>query len=160
LECADAEVGSLAGSHRAPPDDDRGILQAIKAGDAGALGRLYRRHGAVVLALCRRILGDPTEAEDAALDSFVQLWDRADRYDPSRASPLTYLMTIARSRAIDRLRARRRGLIPVDWMDEALPVPGSSPPSAFDDALRAERRELLQAALRALAEDQRRAVEL
>jgi RNA polymerase sigma-70 factor (ECF subfamily) len=114
----------------------------------------------VVLALCRRILADPTEAEDAALDSFVQLWERSDRYDPSRASPLTYLLTIARSRAIDRLRARRRGLVPVDWTDETLPVPGSSPPSAYDAALETEQRERVQAALRALGERERRAVEL
>ncbi len=157
---ADAEVGSFVGSHMALPDDDRGTLQAIKAGDPRALGRLYRRYGATVLALCRRILGDPTEAEDAALDSFVQLWERSDRYDPSRASPLTYLMTIARSRAIDRLRARRRGPVPVDWADEAWPAAESSVRGPYDTALEAERRERMQAALRALGERERRAIEL
>jgi RNA polymerase sigma-70 factor (ECF subfamily) len=148
------------GSQTALPDDDRRTLQAIKAGDPGALERLYRRYGPAVLALCRRILGDPTEAEDAALDSFVQVWERSDRYDPSRASPLTYLMTIARSRAIDRLRARRRAPVPVDWTDEAWPAGESSRQDPYDAALAAERRERVQAALRALGERERRAVEL
>jgi RNA polymerase sigma-70 factor (ECF subfamily) len=113
-----------------------------------------------VVALCRRILGDPTEAEDAALDSFVQVWEKSDRYDPSRASPLTYLMTIARSRAIDRLRARRRRPVPVDWNDEAWPERESSQPVPYDAAVEAERRDRVQAALRALSERERRPIEL
>lgn len=157
---AGAEAGSFVSSQRIPPDDDRRMLQAIKAGDPGALARLYRRYGPAVLALCRRILGDPAEAEDATLDSFAQLWERSDRYDPARASPLSYLMTIARSRAIDRLRARRRGLVPVDWTDEILPSNVSSPPSAYDAAFEAELRERVQAALRVLSERERRAIEL
>ena len=157
-EGAEAEVSRFVGVM--PPDDDRGILQAIKAGDARALGRLYRRYGPSVVALCRRILGDPTEAEDAALDSFVQVWEQSDRYDPSRASPLTYLMTIARSRAIDRLRARRRRPVPVDWNDEAWPERESSHAGPYDAAVEAERRDRVQAALRALSERERRPIEL
>lgn len=154
-----AEVGCLS-SRSDLPGDDRRTLQAIKGGDARALASLYRRHGRAVLALCRRILGDADEAEEAALDSFAQIWERSDRYDPSRASPLTYMMTIARSRAIDRLRARRRGQLPVDWTDEVLPTLDPASASALDAALETERREQVQAALRALDERERRAIEL
>jgi RNA polymerase sigma-70 factor (ECF subfamily) len=159
-EGVEAEVGSFVCLQATPPRDDREILQAIKAGDARALGHLYSRYGPSVVALCRRILGDPTEAEDAALDSFVQVWEQSDRYDPSRASPLTYLMTIARSRAIDRLRARRRRPVPVDWNDEAWPERESSQPVPYDAAVEAERRDRVQAALRALSERERRPIEL
>src|SRR5258708_6205083 len=81
-------------------------MQAITAGDRSALERLYDRHSPLVLAVCRRVLKDAAEAEDVLTAVFFELWSRADRFDPSRGSPVTYLMTLARSRAIDRRRSR------------------------------------------------------
>jgi RNA polymerase sigma-70 factor (ECF subfamily) len=130
----------------------------MKSGDARALELFYARHAGAVLALCRRILGDSGEAEEATLDSFVQVWDRAASYDPRRASPVAYLMAVARSRAIDRLRARARRPHPIDWAGEA-PAPTGTP-DALDETLLAERRERMRAALGALAERERHLVEL
>ncbi len=145
-------------------DDDRKLIEAIKGGDPAALQALYDRRAGVVLALCRRILGD-IDSEEALLDTFVQLWEQADRYDAGRSSPLAYLMTIARSRAIDRLRARRRRpVVPLEGGDQALLDSLASvtrdDPSPLDDVLLAERRELVQGALRELPETQRQPVEL
>ena len=66
---------------------------------------LYDRHAPRVLAVCRRVLGDSGDAEDVVTDVFFELWNRAGRFDPDRGSPLTYLMTLSRSRAIDRKRS-------------------------------------------------------
>jgi RNA polymerase sigma-70 factor (ECF subfamily) len=143
---------------------DLRLMEAIKAGEAAALEALYERHGRVVLGLCRRILGDPRDAEEAMLDTFVQVWEQGDRYDPGRASPLSYLMTVARSRAIDRARVlgRHRALLPDS--DEALLAAldrGMPPlPTALSALLSAESRGAVEDALRALPPEQREAVEL
>ena len=143
---------------------DLRLMEAIKAGEASALEALYERYARVVLGLCRRILSDPRDAEEAMLDTFVQVWEQGDRYDPGRASPLSYLMTVARSRAIDRARAlgRQRTFIPDG--DEALLAAldrGMPPlPSALSALLSAESRDAVEDALRALPPEQREAVEL
>jgi RNA polymerase sigma-70 factor (ECF subfamily) len=143
---------------------DLGLMEAIKAGEASALEALYGRYGRAVLGLCRRILGDPRDAEEAMLDTFVQVWEQGERYDPARASPLSYLMTLARSRAIDRARSGGRWQAALSASDEQLlgglggdgPVPSS--PLAL--LLSSESRSAVLAALGTLREEQRRAVEL
>ena len=80
-------------------------MRSIAAGDREAMASLYDRHAPRVLAVCRRVLGDAGDAEDVTTDIFFELWIRADRFDAERGSPLTYLMTLSRSRAIDRKRS-------------------------------------------------------
>ena len=65
---------------------------------------IYRATRVKLFGICLRILGDRKEAEDALQDVYVNLWQRADRYDPARASPIAWLAAFARNRAIDRLR--------------------------------------------------------
>jgi RNA polymerase sigma-70 factor (ECF subfamily) len=88
-----------------PPPDDLSLMRSIAAGDREAMALLYDRHAPRVLAVCRRVLGDSGDAEDVVTDVFFELWSRAERFDPDRGSPLTYLMTLSRSRAIDRKRS-------------------------------------------------------
>jgi RNA polymerase sigma-70 factor (ECF subfamily) len=87
---------------------DLDLLERIKRGDSSALDALYARYSSPVYSLVWKILQNATEAEDVALDVFWQVWRQADRYDPSRGAPPAWIFTVARSRAIDRLRARHR----------------------------------------------------
>jgi RNA polymerase sigma-70 factor (ECF subfamily) len=82
------------------------LLPRIAEGDRAALRALYAATSAKLFAVCLRILSDREECEDVLQDVYVTIWRRADRYDPARASVTTWLCTIARNRAIDRLRAR------------------------------------------------------
>jgi RNA polymerase sigma-70 factor (ECF subfamily) len=91
------------------PPDDLTLMRSIAAGDREAMSQMYDRHAPRVLAVCRRVMGDAGEAEDVVTDVFFELWRRADRFDPDRGSPITYLMTLSRSRAIDRKRSRSSG---------------------------------------------------
>lgn len=79
-------------------------LQAIADGDRTALRHVYDRTSAKLFGVCLRILGSREEAEDVLQDVYLIIWNRADRFDPGRASPITWLSTIARNRSIDRLR--------------------------------------------------------
>jgi RNA polymerase sigma-70 factor (ECF subfamily) len=112
---------------------------------------------------------DRLEAEDLLIDIFWELWSKCDRYDAARGSPLTYLLTLSRSRAIDRRRSSlKRRAIPIDkgWngheggnsaQDQR---PGRSPTTPLGDALTRELGDKVRAAMDRLDPAQRQAVEL
>jgi RNA polymerase sigma-70 factor (ECF subfamily) len=79
----------------------------MASGDGTALADLYDRHGRSVFGLATRILGDPAEAEDLTQDVFTLAWKNAARYDPARGAVAAWLLVTTRTRAIDRIRARR-----------------------------------------------------
>jgi len=94
---------------------DLDLLQRITTRDESALAELYDRHSRRVYAIIMRVLGSRTDAEDVLQETFVRVWSRADSYDAVLGSPATWLVRIARNRAIDRLRARRlRGHVNVE----------------------------------------------
>ncbi len=69
---------------------------------------VYRRTSAKLFGVCLRIFPETTDAEDALQDAFVNIWQKAGTFDPARASPITWLVTLTRNRAIDRARASGR----------------------------------------------------
>ena len=114
-------------------------MARIAQGDRAALRDLYAASSAKLFGVCLRILSDREEAEDVLQDVYVTIWRRADRFDPSRASVGAWISTIARNRAIDRLRARG----PLAWAEpvEDLQIADEQPGvesllSAADDAAR------------------------
>jgi RNA polymerase sigma-70 factor (ECF subfamily) len=143
---------------------DASLMAGIRSRDSQALAQLYDRHSSMVFALCVRMLRDRNDAEDVMLDVFWELWDRAERYDASRASPLTYLLRVTRSRLIDRLRARRSrkraelaSVESVGASDFEADASGAEP---LAGTLRTEERALVVRAMSDLTPDQRQAVEM
>jgi RNA polymerase sigma-70 factor (ECF subfamily) len=136
-------------------------MEAIVSGDTAALAALYDRHSGLVFTLCLRILNDRSEAEDLLTDVFWELWSRADRYDPARGSPLTYLLTLSRSRAIDRRRTGMRHRR-VHWEENQMGEQGSESGEAspLDGAISKELGCKIRAAVARLDPAQRQAVEL
>lgn len=84
-------------------------LTGIGNGDRDALKLLYDATSAKLLGVIARILPERSEAEDVLQEVYITVWRKAAQFDPSRASAITWLVTIARNRAIDRTRARRGG---------------------------------------------------
>lgn len=144
---------------------DGELMAAIAAGDVRSFEQLYERHAGAVLATCIRILRDRPEAEDVLEEIFWELWKRRDRYDASRAEPFSYLLTLSRSRALDRLRFRRRREGVWLTLHEVGPlgdVPSAAGPGTdpYSDAVAVQRRAAIDRALGELPESHRRVVEL
>jgi RNA polymerase sigma-70 factor (ECF subfamily) len=145
---------------------DLGLVRRMAAGDEQALSAFYGRWFPIVNALITRMLKSADDVEDVVEETFWQAWRQANRFAADRGSVQTWVLTIARSRALDRLRAARRlredSL--VDSSDSgaidgsAMSARSTSDPSA--DAEHSERRQLVVAALSELPHEQRQALEL
>jgi RNA polymerase sigma-70 factor (ECF subfamily) len=90
----------------ATPEDLAALMARIAAGERAALRHLYEATSAKLFGVCLRILSDREEAEDVLQEVYLTIWRRAERFDASRAGVMAWVSTIARNRAIDRLRAR------------------------------------------------------
>lgn len=84
-------------------------LARVAGGDRSALQIVYQDTSAKLFGVCLRILNDRSEAEDVLQEVYVTVWRKAASFDPARASPITWLVAIARNRSIDRLRAALGG---------------------------------------------------
>ncbi|MEZ5829466.1 MAG: sigma-70 family RNA polymerase sigma factor [Hyphomicrobiales bacterium] len=82
-------------------------LRRVAEGDRAALRLVYDETAAKLFGVCLRILNDRSEAEDVLQDVYITVWQKAGAFDETRASPITWLVAIARNRAIDRLRSGR-----------------------------------------------------
>jgi RNA polymerase sigma-70 factor (ECF subfamily) len=94
--------------------DDYDLMERIERRDADALSIMIDRYGGLIFTLGLRMLRDRGEAEELVSDVFLEIWRRAERYDPNRGAPMTYLVTLGRSRAVDRQRSaasRSRGQV-------------------------------------------------
>jgi RNA polymerase sigma-70 factor (ECF subfamily) len=92
---------------RRPTGESEELAAAVAAGDREAFEKLYRRHGATTFAFLRSELRNRAAAEDVQQQVWLAVWERRASFDPARASFLTWVMLIARSRAIDEQRRRR-----------------------------------------------------
>lgn len=129
------------------------LLKAVARGDEEALAHLYDNYRVILFGLLVRILNSREEAEDVLQEVFLQVWRRAGDFDETRGKPFTWLVTLARSRGIDRLRSlgARDRVAQASAREESEEV--SDPAS---DTFRSEQRALVSSALAQLPEEQKR----
>jgi RNA polymerase sigma-70 factor (ECF subfamily) len=135
------------------------LVRRLADGDNLALSSLYDATSRAVYGLILRILGNPADAEEVTLDVYTQAWRQAARYDVLRGDPLTWLLTLAHSRAIDRLRSRagsKRREQELDSVAE-FPAPDADPETA---SATSQQAVLVRRALARLSPEQRQVIEL
>lgn len=143
---------------RARPSGDGDVMRRLVARDEAALAELYDRYAGTLMALAVRILGDEAEAEEVLQEVFVHAWNHAGRYDERRASVSTWLVLLARSRAIDRLRSRQVGERTAEA--SALETPRHESAAGVARVQEDERRRRVKAEMARLPPEQRRILAL
>ena len=106
----------------AAPDTE--LAKAVQSGSVEALGVLYDRHATAAFGLAVRMIRDRETAEEIVQDAFASFWRSARSYDASVSAPRTWILSIVRNRAIDRIRARRSRPAPAP-LEEAWMLPAS-----------------------------------
>ena len=141
---------------------DPGLLARVARGDRGAFSQLYEQSSALLFSLAFRILGDRESAADLLQDVYLEIWRKRMRYDADRGSPMAWMVTMTRSRAIDRLRSRTakgHGMTdPIENSPAVQLVDGN--PGPLETSAGNETRSLVGRALAELPEAQRKAIEL
>lgn len=138
-------------------DDPVRLIQQISRGDRQAFGRFYDRYAPLVFAFAMRLLRARSDAEDLLQEVFLQVWRQAESYSQERGSPEAWLMTITRSRGVDKLRSirrRDRSFVPLE------PSGGEGGGKVESGAGQSEARLTLHGALGGLPEAERRVLEL
>jgi len=158
-------MSMLGGPAPAPPpgraSDPRwgGYIARCGGGDQSALGALYDESSSLIYGVVNRILQNREDAEEVTLDVYTQVWRSAKDYSPERGSPATWLIMLARSRALDRARSRQRrpsGDAPLEELAELR----SAEALPEETAVSGQQRRLVLQAMATLAPEQRLAIEL
>ena len=140
--------------------EDVALVRRMVEADETALGALYDRWVHSLYSLVLHLLNDPDEAEDVVEETFWQAWRKAGSYEPSKGAVSTWLLTIGRRKALDRLRSRKRSKEDPIQNDRTFADYASSSPGPSDDVETLELRESVRSALRELPEEQREVLEL
>lgn len=151
-----SDFDSDADSDAAPTIDE--LVSRVAGGDQAAFSDLYDGMAPRLLGLIKRILVDHAQSEEVAQEVFLEIWQTATRYDRSKGTALSWMFTMARRRAIDRVRASQAG------RDRDVKIGIRDSPSAFDDVsesveLKIE-SERVKVAMASLTELQRQALTL
>jgi RNA polymerase sigma-70 factor, ECF subfamily len=141
---------------------DPTLLARVVKGDQQAFSQLYDHSSTLLFTLAVRMLGSREEAAELLQDVYLEVWRKVSRYDVGRGTPVAWLITLTKSRAIDRLRARTsRGYRATDSLESEpatqVPAPGPSPLETQADQ---ELRSAVGAAVAGLPQSQQQAIEL
>ena len=137
------------------------LLQRVGRRDVAAFQEFYRKFSGLLFSTIHRVLNDHQDAEDIMQEVLVQIWQKANLYEPRKGKPLTWISTMARNRAIDRIRSKQRRSRLNDGFEQESKV---AQPEFVDDTsdlvITGEQDQVVQKAVLDLTPDQREAIQL
>jgi RNA polymerase sigma-70 factor (ECF subfamily) len=153
-------MNSLCMTSPTTTPDDAELLLAVARRDEAAFAALYDRMSRPVFSLIVRVVRSRAEAEEVLQEAFWQIWERAPAYRPELGSAFCWIVTVARRKAIDRLRANSRHLQRIEDAQGARVEDDFASPAALDTLATDERSAAVRAALAKLGPDERRVIAL
>jgi RNA polymerase sigma-70 factor, ECF subfamily len=145
---------------RMQPDLWTGVVGQVAESNEAALAQLYDGTSSMVYSLALRVVRDPSSAEDITIEVYLQVWRSAASYDPERGEVLPWLATLARSRAIDYLRARKARRSELEDNIHEIAELRDSRPNPELECITAGNSRLLHSAIGKLSSEQREVMEL
>jgi RNA polymerase sigma-70 factor, ECF subfamily len=139
---------------------DEELMPLIGAKDAEAFEVLYDRHGGVAYSLAYRIVGDRAAAEDVTQEAFISIWRSGARFDPTRGSVRSWMLSVVRNRAIDALRSKAGKAPKLTLDDEAILEQRPAEELTEEEAMRHETASEVRGAIGRLPGEQSRVIEL
>lgn len=134
------------------------LLQAVAKKDQKALGTLYDQYKRLLFSLCLSILKDREEAEELLQEIFVQIWQKAATYDPEKGTPYSWLVSMTRNRAIDRIRSRswkEQQITDPDTDDEIFRLIPTDETNPLNAVVAQQRTAMIQQVLHKIPAEQR-----
>jgi RNA polymerase sigma-70 factor, ECF subfamily len=153
-----SQVFSGSSNFMLTDESDLQVLMALRQGDTNALGIIYDRYGTAVYRLALKILANPTEAEDLTQEVFLAFWRGVEKYDVDRGTLIVFLLTITRSRALNRIKQQGSQQNLQQRVGTYLPTAQSNP--GLDAVTLTELRERMNSALQELPDNQRQVLEM
>jgi len=154
-------IGSTLDQPGASSTPDEALMKAVSRGRQAALAELYDRHGKRLRATIDGVVHEGAEADDVLQEIFIQIWDEAGRYSPKAGKPLGWMVTIARRRAIDRLRRRQAySRVRERYQKRVVHETPNSPRQTDDVFVLNDLHHFLKECMRVLPRLQREALEL
>ena len=141
--------------------DEIDLIKRIVQRDEKALGKLYDRYSKLLYGFILSIVKKQEEAEDVLQELFLQIWEKSSSFDVGRGNVYTWVVTLARNRAIDRIRSkqyRMQDQADPDFGIDSLSNPAD--PTPLDAVMMRERTEFIRQALQTLPKEQREAIEI
>jgi len=140
---------------------DIAMLQRVGRRDVVAFQELYRKFSGLLYSTIHRVLNDHQDTEDIMQEVLMQIWQKAHLYEPAKGKPLTWISTMARNRAIDRIRSKqRRSRLNDEFEQEVKPLQPEFDDDTSDLVISGESDRTLQKAVLDLSPEQREAIQL
>jgi RNA polymerase sigma-70 factor (ECF subfamily) len=140
--------------------DDAQLLRRIGQQDGQALSQLYDRYAGVLYSAILRVLHDPNEAADVLRNVFLQIWNRADRYDPVLGKPFHWALALTRHQAVDRLHSLKRRYRFIEEITHEMETEHLALATNPDQGFTREQVALIRSAVAELPLEQRQAIEM
>lgn len=143
------------------PEEEMALLKAVAEGDRDKFQDLHKRFVGIVYSTVYKVLNDSEDTEDVVQEVFTAIWKKAGMYEPNKGKPMTWITTMARNRAIDRLRSKqRRYKLSEDFKTEREVLTSGSKVDSSSKMELKDRHELLRTAVMELSGAQRKAIQL
>lgn len=141
-------------------DRDIELLRLIAASDRSAFAEFYDRHSTLMFSVACKILNNTTEAEDVLQETFLQIWEKAGKFDPRLGKASSWAAILVRNKAIDRIRASQRRIRLAEEAGAEQAVVNEVNDTANENIYGHEKAQAIQSAIVELPAEQRQAIEL